>query len=180
MNSGRTGPATDARDDRGDRWKVRRFGLTTIESDRHGSAPREHHVVTDRVFVVRMRERPDERPLVAARGEQREMLANKDTRCPSGNRREFTAHAFRGFRLGIETVMLRQSPGEKDVNDRFGTRRCWRDAILGCQPPQACQVIHAQSQQADRPDLQGRAARELWMSDARSWSWHVQCPRKGP
>ena len=110
------------------------------------------HVMADGMLVVRMRQRADERPLSAAFGQQRQMLAHLHARSLRGDGRKFPADVVGGIRFGIEAVVLRESAGKEYVNDVFCRRSCgFRSGHF----LQAGNVIHAEPQQADAARLNG-------------------------
>src|SRR5262249_24695860 len=100
------------------RGKVRRLRKRRIETLRRHAAAGQHDVMAQRMVVAWVRQRADQRPFAASRGEPRQMLANLNARRARANRAEFAADIVGSVGLGIETVVLRETAGEEEVDDR--------------------------------------------------------------
>ncbi len=123
----------------------------------------EHQHVAGRMLRLRMRQRTDQGPMLAALGQQRQMLADLNAGRARGNGVEFAADRVRGVGLHVEAVVLGQPTGEEDVNHRLGLRRFGGDAAGGRHGSQGLDMVHSQAKQADRAGLYGRASRNRWV-----------------
>src|SRR5690348_2331418 len=82
------------------------------------------------------------------------MLADLHRGRPGGNRSELAADGDGALGLGVETVDLRQSAGEEDVD--AGPRRL----ALPARGPQGSQLADTQPEQADGAGLKGCPPRD--------------------
>ena len=102
------------------------------------------------VIVRLVRQRADQRPTVAARGEQRQMFDDADAGGARGDGLELAADAVGGVGLGVEAVVLGEAAGEEDEDAR-------RRATVGAE---GGEVAEAQAEQADGTGLEGGPAVE--------------------
>ncbi len=77
-------------------------------------------MVAGRVVVRRVRQRADQRPVVAALRPASAGARRSHARRARGDRLELAADLVRGVGLQVEAVVLRQAAGEEDVDDRPG------------------------------------------------------------
>src|SRR5437016_9364164 len=70
--------------------------------------------------VVRMRQRPDQRKQMAALCQQGQMFAYEYSRRVGGDGFELAPDRIRGIWLQVEAFVLRETAGEKDIDDAFG------------------------------------------------------------
>ena len=111
-------------------------------------------MVSGRMVVRWMRKRPHERPLIRSSRQLRQMFANLHARRLGRDRLELAANIFRSVRLQVKTVVLSQSAGQEDVDNRLGGMHGRR---LGTQ---SVEVRSAQAEQRNSPGLQHGAAGE--------------------
>ena len=109
--------------------------------------PRQHEVVSQRVPVGRMGQRANQRPVLTALRQQRQMFTDIDAGRARGNRIELTTNRIRRMRFQVKAVLLRKPPGQKDIDTGF---RCpgtaGRRGSIGCGSfTQAIQVIHSKA-----------------------------------
>lgn len=112
-----------------------------------------------------MRQRANQRPVPAPLSQEGQVLADADARRGGVDRVELAADPFRGVGLQIEALVLRQSAGEEDKDDRAGF--AWQGAALrrrtGSQGFERGQVVHPQTEQTDAAGLDRSAPRNAWM-----------------
>ena len=89
------------------------------------------------------------------------MLANLQTGRSGRDRLELTANARRGFGFQIETLMLRQSAGEKDVDATSGLAAAC--CIRSLRRTKGVEMVCSHTEQPNRPGLNGGSTRKLRM-----------------
>ena len=130
-----------------------------IETDGQLAPARQHDVMRGGVIVGGMRERTDQRPFSRQLRELRKVLANLDARYGGADRTKFTTHLHRGVRLHVEAFVLRQSAGEKDINDRLRPPGLTTGPFGGSERLESGDVIHAEAEESNRSSLNGGTAR---------------------
>ena len=138
-------------DNRCDRGKVGRFRPALIEAGWALRASREHDVVPGGVDVVGVRQRPHQRPFIAASCQHGEVFANLNSSRARGNRFELAANVFGSVGLHVETIVLAQAAGKENINDGFGIRDLDRRAGLGRERSQLVEVVGSQPEQPTAP-----------------------------
>ena len=164
---GRAGQAVAARrhasTHRCDAGEVRRLGRVA-ETGGQLAAAGQHQAGALRVLVPAVRDAAAQGPLVAAVGQQRQVLADLEPGSASGNRSELAPNVLGGIRLGIKALVLSQPAGQEDVDDRTGTTERTR---LGAKP---FDVGHRQAHQSQCACLEDLATRPAGV---------VECGRAG-
>ena len=133
-------------------WGVR------VKPRRQVRAARQHDMVTGRMIVRPVGQRPHESPEMASLRQPGEMFANLDPRRFGRDRPKFAANLGGSLGLEIEALELRQSSRKKDVNDGPGF-----DGAIGSRPGQrvqGLQMIQAQPQHANCPGSNREATAE--------------------
>ena len=105
-----------------------------------------------------MRQATNERPFVTPLRAFRQMFTKMDTGCLGRNRLEFATNFFRSIGFQIETVLLCQATGKKNKDNSFGSASGPRRFGL-----KSLDIVHSQSEQTDRTDLNGLSARNVRM-----------------
>ena len=113
--------------------------------------------MTGGVVIRLVRQRPHHRPLFTPRGEHRQMFANLKPWRLRADRLEGATDVERAVGLGIEALVLREAPRQKDVDHRL--RRPHR--ALGRRRgrgPRGGERIEGEPEHAEGPGLNGRPA----------------------
>ena len=116
-----------------------------VVARRHLVEERSRHLVPgqdvvggDEVVVIAVRQRADHGVLVGPRREQRQMLADVQSRHRGGDRLELAADLGGRVRLRIEHVQVAGRPGQEHDDDRLrlapGRRRVGGDAASDARP----------------------------------------------
>ena len=90
-----------------------------------------------------MCQRADERPLVAALREHRQVLADLDAGRLRRDRMELAAYVVRRMGLQIETVLLRETARQEDINAGLGFAKTRGICFSRRRLAQSLQVVHA-------------------------------------
>ena len=91
-----------------------------MEAGRLHGTTSQHKVMPERVAVGRMRQRANQQPIVASSGKLGKVFADLRAGRLRGDRLELAAHGVRGVGLEVEAVLLRQSAGKKNIDQRLG------------------------------------------------------------
>src|SRR5262249_23955002 len=153
-----------------DRWPITGPRRICIKSARKVAWTRQHDVVAGRVIVTRMRERSDDRPVLAPLRQHRQMFANLDTSCRRISGPKLAADVLRSIGFQVEAVELAEPARKENVDDGFrGGVNC-SQAIGGAERGQ---VRVTQTKQARRASLNGKSARKLGMAQIEpTGRWH--------
>ena len=133
-----------------DRWVVGRLRLAATEAERRVGPTGQHDVMTQRMVVRLVSQRPADCPAVASLSQHRQVLTDVDAGRLSGDRSKLTTNRVGGLWLQIEALVLSQTSGQKDIDtgSRFAAARTHR-GIGTSLSANRVDVIHAQPEQAD-------------------------------
>ena len=133
------------------------FRSAGIEAHGDVRSAGEHDVMAGGMVVGRVRQRPYHRPFFAPGREHRQVFTDLEPGRLRGNRLEAAADVERAIGLRIEALVLRQPPGEEDVDHRL--RRPHRS--LGGRRgrgPRGGECIEGEPEKPQGTSLHGRPA----------------------
>ena len=117
-------------------------------------------MMSRRVIVRGVSQRPDQRPEIRSRGQLGQVFADRQARNGGGDRPELTLNVVGSVGLHIKAVKLSQSPGKENEDHRPSASRG-----IASRRSKRGQMIRSKSKQTHRADLEGLSAIKDRVSD---------------